>query len=39
MARSMRMELENEPESIFCMFHGGIDITDDCVFAIILEPV
>jgi hypothetical protein len=32
MARSMLAELESEPKSVFCLFHGGIDITDDCVF-------
>jgi hypothetical protein len=39
MERSVLAELENEPKSVFCMFHRGIDITDDCVFSIILEPV
>jgi hypothetical protein len=39
MARPMLTELENEPERVFCMFDGGMAITDDWVFSIILEPV
>jgi hypothetical protein len=43
MARSVLTEFENEPENepetVFCMFRGGIGITDNCVFPIIRQPI
>jgi hypothetical protein len=30
---------EDEPESVFLMLRSGIDVTGNCVFPILLEPV
>ena len=32
-------EIENEPSRVFLLPWGRIDVTDNCVFAIILEPI
>jgi hypothetical protein len=31
--------VKNDPESVFFMLHGRIDITGNCIFPIIFEPI